>query len=46
MLGDDGRSLPKEKAMKYAKANGFKFIEGKEIIDALSISRNNYIIIR
>jgi len=37
MLGDDGRSLPKEKAMRYAKVKGFKFIEGKEIIDALDI---------
>ncbi|BCU70684.1 3,4-dihydroxy-2-butanone-4-phosphate synthase [Stygiolobus caldivivus] len=31
MLGD-GKSLPKDKALLYAKNNGFLFIEGKEIV--------------
>jgi 3,4-dihydroxy 2-butanone 4-phosphate synthase len=34
MMGDDGRSLPKEKAQDYAKRWGLCFLEGSEIIKA------------
>ncbi len=33
MMGDDGRSLPKEKAKEYASKNGKCFLEGKDIIE-------------
>lgn len=32
MLGDDGKSLSKSKAIEYAKKRGFVFLEGKDII--------------
>ncbi|TET90030.1 MAG: 3,4-dihydroxy-2-butanone-4-phosphate synthase [Methanomassiliicoccales archaeon] len=34
MMGDDGNSLSKEKAMAYAKEVGHVFLEGSEIIEA------------
>jgi len=34
IMGDTGRALSKIKAKKYADANGFVFLEGKEIIKA------------
>jgi len=34
MMGDDGRSLPKEEAKRYAERNGLAFVEGAEIIEA------------
>lgn len=33
MMGDNGKSLPKEEAFAYAKKNGLVFLEGKEVID-------------
>lgn len=32
MLGDDGNSLPLEKAREYARKHGLPFLEGKDII--------------
>lgn len=34
MMGDDGRSMPKEETRKYAEKNGFVFLEGNDIIEA------------
>lgn len=34
MMGDNGKSLPKEQAKAYAEKNDFMFLEGKEIIKA------------
>jgi 3,4-dihydroxy 2-butanone 4-phosphate synthase len=34
MIGDNGRSTPKEESMAYAERNGLVFIEGREVIDA------------
>ena len=34
IMGDDGRALPKEKAMQYAKKHNLVFLEGKEIVKA------------
>ncbi|MDI6655028.1 MAG: 3,4-dihydroxy-2-butanone-4-phosphate synthase, partial [Candidatus Hydrothermarchaeota archaeon] len=32
MLGNDGNSLPFEKARKYARKHGLPFLEGKDLI--------------
>lgn len=37
MIGDDGRSLNREDAIKYAKDNDFVFLEGHEIEEAYEI---------
>jgi len=34
MLGDNGASLPKEEAVKYAERNKLVFLEGKELVEA------------
>ncbi len=34
MMGDNGRALSKENAIKYAKDNNLIFLEGKEIVEA------------
>ncbi|BFH73440.1 3,4-dihydroxy-2-butanone-4-phosphate synthase [Sulfurisphaera javensis] len=34
---DDGKSMSKEKALRYAKYNGFLFIEGNEILKEVSL---------
>jgi 3,4-dihydroxy 2-butanone 4-phosphate synthase len=34
MMGDNGRALTKENAIKYAKNNNLIFLEGKEIVEA------------
>jgi len=34
MMGDNGRALTKENAIKYAKDNNLIFLEGKEIVEA------------
>ncbi|MEM0493451.1 MAG: 3,4-dihydroxy-2-butanone-4-phosphate synthase [Candidatus Thermoplasmatota archaeon] len=34
MMGDNGRALPKDEAIGYAKRHGYSFIEGYEIIKA------------
>jgi len=34
MLGDDGRSLSKSEAKKYAERHGYVFIEGSEVMEA------------
>ena len=34
IMGDDGRALPKEKAMQYAKKHNLVFLEGREIVKA------------
>jgi len=34
MIGDNGRSTPKEESMAYANENDFVFIEGSDVIDA------------
>jgi len=37
MMGDDGDAMSKSEAIKYAKKNGYAFIEGSEILDAWSM---------
>ena len=39
MLGDDGRSLRKEKAQEYASRSGLVYLDGAEIIDAWKASK-------
>jgi len=34
MMGDDGKALKKEDAMRYAEKNGFVFLTGDEIVEA------------
>ncbi len=34
IMGDNGKSLSKDKASKYAKDHGLVFLEGKEIVEA------------
>jgi 3,4-dihydroxy 2-butanone 4-phosphate synthase len=34
MMGDNGRALTKENAIKYARDNNLIFLEGKEIVEA------------
>ena len=34
MMGDDGRSLPRADAKAYAERNGFRFLDGAEIVEA------------
>ncbi len=39
MLGEDGRSLRKEKAQEYARRSGLVYLDGAEIIDAWKASK-------
>lgn len=39
MLGDDGRSLRKEKAQEYASRSGLVYLDGAEIIEAWGASK-------
>jgi len=39
MLGDDGRSLRKEKAQEYASRSGLVYLDGAEIIEAWEASK-------
>lgn len=34
IMGEDGRAMPKDKVMEYAKENGIPFLVGQQIIDA------------
>ncbi len=34
IMGDDGKAMPKEQVMEYAKKNGIPFLVGQQIIDA------------
>lgn len=34
MMGDSGKSLPRADAKAYAEKNGFRFLDGKEIVEA------------
>lgn len=34
MIGDDGRSTPKEKALAYAEKRGLVFLEGRDVLKA------------
>ena len=34
MMGDSGKSLPRRDAKAYAEKNGFRFLDGREIVEA------------
>jgi 3,4-dihydroxy 2-butanone 4-phosphate synthase len=34
MMGDSGRSLPRADAKAYAERNGFRFLDGSEVVEA------------
>ncbi|HHH80228.1 MAG TPA: 3,4-dihydroxy-2-butanone-4-phosphate synthase, partial [Thermoplasmatales archaeon] len=36
MMGDHGRALKKEDAIRYVEKNGFVFLTGDEIVEAWS----------